>query len=265
MTRLSWDSAGEKLFEVGLDRGVLYLTDGTGVAWNGLTEFNEGDVIGLDSYVFDGMKSGNVAVPNGFVGSLSAYTYPEEFLSYLGININDRIPGLQIPNQLGRKSFGLSYRTLVGDDVEGTDLGYKIHILYNLAAVADGIDYETLSDDIDPIEFSWSVIATPEYLEGYKPTAHVIVDSRYLSEIRLSHLEDILYGTDTSTPRLPSLADLLESVTNTFLVTITDHGDGTWTAEGPDDLVVMTDDTTFSITSSGTSVIDPDTYEITSA
>lgn len=265
MTRLSWDDAGEKLFETGLDRGVLYLNDGTGVAWNGLTSFNEGDVIGLESYVYDGLKIGNVSVPNGFVGDLSAYTYPDEFLSYIGVSTNEDISGLQIPNQLGRKSFGLSYRTLIGDDVEGTDLGYKIHILYNLMAVADGVDYETLSDEIDPVEFSWSVLSTPEKLDGYKSTGHVIVDSRYLSEIRLSHLEDILYGTDTATPRLPSLETLLESVTDTFLVTITDHGDGSWTAEGPDDLVVMTDDTTFSITSTGASVIDPDTYEITSA
>lgn len=265
MTRLSWDGAGDKLFETGLDRGVLYLNDGTGVAWNGLTSFNEGDVIAVESYVYDGLKTGNVSVPNGFVGTLSAYTYPDEFLSYFGVSINDAIPGLQIPNQLGRKSFGLSYRTLVGDDVEGIDLGYKIHILYNLVAVADGVEYETLSDDTDPVEFSWSVLSTPEQLDGYKPTGHVIVDSRYLSALRLAHLEDILYGTETSGPRLPSLSTLFDSVTDTYLVTITDNGDGSWTAEGPDDLVVMTDETTFSITSTGASVIDPDTYEITSA
>jgi len=265
MARLSWDNAGEKLFETGLDRGVLYLYDGTGVCWNGLTDFNEGDVIGLDSYVYDGLKTGYVSTPNGFAGSLSAYTYPEEFLSYIGISTNEDISGLQIPNQLGRKTFGLSYRTLVGDDVEGTDLGYKIHILYNLTAVADGIDYETLSDDIEAVEFSWSVLSTPEHLEGFKPTGHVIIDSRYLSEVRLAHLEDILYGTASAGPRLPALSDLLASVTDTYLVTITDNGDGSWTAEGPDNLVSMTDETTFSITSSGASVLDPDTYEITSA
>lgn len=265
MTKLTWDESGEKIFETGLDRGVLYLNDGSGVAWNGLTSFDENDVNGVEEYIFDGHKIGNFPFSGDFTGKLKAFTYPDEFLSYTGVETNNDISGLQIPYQAGRLSFGLSYRTLVGDDVDGIDFGYKIHILYNLIAIQDEIEYKSLGDDLDPYEFGWEVFSTPEFVDGFHPTAHVVVDTRYLSETRLSHLEDILYGTETSQPRLPGLSDLIESVTNSFLVTITDNGDGSWTAEGPDDLVFMTDETTFSIISDGVTVIDPDTYDITSA
>lgn len=268
MAQLTWDESGEKIFEAGLDRGVLYLNDGTGLAWNGLKAFNEIDLQGFEPYVYDGLRTGNLPVSGDFAGKLTAFTYPDEFLPYIGISSAVKalnITGLYIPNQLGRRSFGLSYRTLIGDDVKSTDLGYKIHILYNLVASADGIDYETLDDNVDPVDFKWTVTSTPEIVAGYHPTAHVIADSRYLSEIRMAHLEEILYGSETSSPRLPDLASLLDSLDNTYLITITDHGNGTWSAEGPDDLVTMTDETTFSIDSSGVTIIDPDTYDITSA
>jgi len=265
VTKLVWDQSGAKVFEAGLDRGVVYFADEPGVAWNGLVSLDESDRMGYESYIFDGEKIGNLPLASGFSGSLTAFTYPPEFLKAVGSSINDDISGLQLMNQKGRVSFGLSYRSLIGDDIDGINLGYKIHILYNLTAVADDIDYETLSDDIDPLEFKWSVSGRMETLAGYKPTAHVIVDSRYLSEVRMDRLEEILYGTETSEPWLPDLATLYEMLNYAYLVTIVDNGNGTWTAMGPSELITMLDATTFEIESDGVTIIDPDTYTIESA
>lgn len=265
MTKLIWAQSGEKVFEVGLDRGVLYFEDEPGVAWEGLTSVDETDRMGYETYVFDGEKRGHLPVAAGFSGELTAFTYFFEFYKAFGVGISPNTSGLQVLNQPGSKNFGLSYRTFVGDDIDNINLGYKIHILYNLTAVASDTDYETLSDDIDPIEFKWALSSRTERLDGYAPTAHVIFDSRYLSQVRMDRLEEILYGTETSDPWLPSLSVLYELIDNAYLVTIVDNGNGTWTATGPNDLITMLDATTFEIESDGVTIIDPDTYTIESA
>jgi len=265
MAKLVWDQSGEKIFEAGLDRGVLYFEDEPGVAWNGLVSLDEVDLMGYAGYIYDGEKRGNIPIASGFAGELTAFTYPPEFAKAFGTETNDTIAGLHIPNQPSVPNFGLSYRTFVGDDIDNINLGYKIHILYNLTAVESGPDYETLSDDIEPIEFKWSFTSRRERLDGYAPTGHVIIDSRYLSEVRMERLEEILYGTETSDPWLPSLVTLYELIDNSFRVTIVDNGNGTWTASGPNDLVTMIDATTFEIESDGVTIIDPDTYTIESA
>ena len=264
MARLDWDQSGEKIFDTGLDRGVLYLADSTGVAWNGLISVEEVAIEGADSYFFDGEKYGDLGFSNDFAGKIKAFTYPEEFLTYEGKRTDDAIAGLRIPYQ-AQPTFGLSFRTLVGNDVEGLDLGYKIHILYNLLATPGELHYETLSDDVSPLEFEWSVTSKPERVSGYIPTAHVFADSRYMSEEGFAFLEDILYGTDTTTPTLPSLGTLIAMLTTSSTVVITDHGDGTWSAEGPSEFVYMLDETTFEIDGTDVTYLDADTYEISSA
>ncbi len=265
MTKLVWDKSGEKIFEVGLDHGVVYFDDEPGVAWNGLISFDETDQLGHESYTFDGEKRGNLPISSGFSGALSAFTYPPEFLKAIGDGIHPTVPGLHFLNQWGKQSFGLSYRSFIGDDIDGINLGYKIHILYNLTAISSDLDYITLGDDIDPLEFKWAVSGRMETLDGYKPTGHVIIDSRYLSEIRMERLEEILYGTETSDPWLPNLTTLYDLIDNAYLITIVDNGNGTWTASGPNDLITLTDETTFEIESDGVTIIDPDTYTIESA
>lgn len=264
MARLDWDQPGEKIFDTGLDRGVLYPMDGTGLPWNGLISVEEVAVQGADSYFFNGEKYGDIGFTNDFSGKIKAFTYPDEFLTYEGKRTDEAIPGLRVPHQ-SQPTFGLSYRTLVGDDVDSIDLGYKIHILYNLLAVPSGLSYETLSDDISPMEFEWSVTSKPEKVEGYAPTAHVIADSRYMAEEGFAFLEDILYGTETSSPTLPGLSTLIDMLTTSSTVVITDHGDGTWSAEGPVEFVYMLDETTFEIDGAVVTYLDADTYEISSS
>jgi hypothetical protein len=240
--RIEWDQAGDRIYETGLDRGVLYLEDGTGVPWNGLVSFDDAlSSSGSDVFVFDGNIFANLPTSGDFSGKIQALTYPDEFLEYDGyVEVE---PGLFADNQ-NRKPFSLSFRTLVGDDVSDLALGYKIHILYNLTAAPQPVANKTADSNVSPMDFVWSLTSVPETVTGYAPTAYVIFDSRYLDPIVLEQLEDALYGTDVSPPELPSLEEL---VPLGFLIVITDNGDGTWTATGPDSLVVDNGDGTFQI------------------
>lgn len=211
MTRLLWDQAGERLYEAGLDRGVLYLSSGIGVAWNGLASVEE-DMSGDTSSpaYFDGVKYLDIPQTGDFEATLSALTYPDEFLDYEGITSLGN--GLYVDNQ-DTKLFGLSYRTLVGNDIEGVDHGYKIHILYNLTAVPNPSSFETLNDSPNPLLFSWKLAGIPQDAPNYRPTAHVIFDSRYLNAAMFEALEAILYGDVDDDPTLPSISELLDFVT----------------------------------------------------
>lgn len=207
MTKLLWDQVGERFYEAGIDRGVLYLADGSGVAWSGLTSVEEdfGGDSTSPSY-FDGVKTRDTPSIGDYSATLSALTYPPEFLEYEGSGALGN--GLFVDDQPA-KMFGLSYRTLVGNDVDGQDHGYKIHILYNLTATPEAVSNNTLNDSPTPTPFGWKISSIPASAPGYRPTAHVIVDSRHLSKNRLFGLEDILYGTTVENPRLPKLSELI--------------------------------------------------------
>lgn len=194
MTSLVWDKAGERLYEAGLDRGVLYKSDSSGVAWNGLVSVDEVlDDIAAEPRMFDGVKYLDEPVVGDFAATLTAFTYPDEFMEYEGIeSMGD---GLYVGDQQPKR-FGLTYRTLVGNDVEGTDHGYQVHIIYNLTAVPSTLTYNTLSETVSPNNFSWSLTAVPELVPGFRPTAHFILDSRFLPGDILATIEDILYGSD---------------------------------------------------------------------
>lgn len=196
MAKLVWDKVGQRLYEAGLDRGVLYKEDSSGVAWNGLTSIDENlDNITSDPKYFDGVKYLDEPAVGDYSATLTAFTYPDEFLEYEGVeSLGD---GLFVGDQRP-KQFGLTYRTRVGNDIEGTDHGYKIHILYNLTAVPSPSAFETIGDVVTPRDFSWELNAVPELVPGFRPTAHFILDSRFLPGDILEVIEDILYGTEGS-------------------------------------------------------------------
>jgi hypothetical protein len=260
MTKLTWDIASAKFFETGIDRGVLYLPDNTGISWNGLTGFNQGfDDNESNPLYFDGGKYMDDSFIGAFGGTLTAYTYPDEFVYFVGRN--EPRTGWFVDNQ-GNQTFGLAFRTIVGNDVSSTDYAYRIHILYNLMAVPSETVFETLSDTLSPIEFEWTIFSTPEQVTGYTATSHVIIDSRYISSTVLSSIEDKLYGTSTTPPTLPTIDELITIVNATAIIIITNNGDGTWTIDAPSANLTMLDSTTFQLTGVTATYLDADTYMV---
>jgi hypothetical protein len=264
MTQLVWDEVGERFYQTGIDCGVLYLHDGTVSPWNGLSKIEESSDVEIKSYYLDGVKYLQALIPGDFSGKLTAFTYPDEFDSVNGIG--NASPGLDYYDQPS-KSFDMSYKTRIGNDIDGTDLGYKIHILYNVIANPDTVSFETLKgSEIQPIEFSWTLTGTPpQMVKGYRPTIHISIDSRDTPPDILKTLEDILYGTDTSNPSLPPLHDISEIFGYVGALVIIDHGDGTWSAiDQEDTYITMVDDTTFQIDNADSTYLDSVTYTISS-
>lgn len=206
MTRISWTGVGERFYEAGIDRGVLYV-DGAGVPWIGLIGVNQGQTGGdAKARYQDGIKISNRAAPEEFAATIEAYTYPVEFERCDGTYRSDN--GLRVTQQR-RKSFGMVYRSKVGNDLAGLSLGYKIHVLYNLRAEPSDHGYKTLTDSSEPQTFSWKVSTRPAQVTGYRPTSHFIFDSRDVPAELLATLEDLLYGSDVSEPTLPTPGELV--------------------------------------------------------
>ncbi len=206
MTVLTWDQAGERLYETGVDHGVLYLPDesgdyGDGVAWNGLTTVTESPGGAGDNPQFaDNIKYLNLIATETFAGTIAAFTYPEEFAQCDGTAIPS--PGVMIGQQ-SRKIFGLCYRTQLGNDIDGTDHGYKLHMIYGAQAAPSDRAYATINDSPAAIEFSWPFSTSPVQVTDHKPTALLTIDSTKVDADTLSDLLDILYGTESVDPRLP--------------------------------------------------------------
>ena len=259
MATLLWDQTGSRFYEAGVDRGVLYLPDGKAVPWNGLISVNE-DASGVEGtpIYFDGVKYANIMTLGDFSASLKAYTYPDEFLKLEGIlEVGN---GLFVTNQpQGR--FSLSYRTRIGNDVNGIDLGYKIHVVYNLTAIPSQKSYETISES-SAIEFEWAITSIPDPVPGFRPSAHLIFDTRKIGPLLLQDIEKALYGDDLNDAKLPSISTLTSFIGNWVIIRITDNYDGTWTAIGPDSLITMLDATTFQIIQANAEYLDADTYAI---
>lgn len=204
--RLLWDQVGEREYEAGVDRGVLYLPDAvgaydTGFAWNGLTTVTESPS-GADAspQYADNIKYLNLVAAEQFGGTIEAFTYPDEFAECDGTAVPT--PGVRVGQQ-SRKTFGLCYRTRVGNDVDGTDFGYKLHLVYGALAAPSEKAYGTINDSPEALTFSWTFTTTPVEVTGLKPTAMISIDSTEVTATDLTALEDILYGTDLIDPRLP--------------------------------------------------------------
>lgn len=208
MAKLKWDQTGERLYETGVDRGVLYVYDtegskyGTGVAWNGLTAVNESPS-GAESnpQYADNTKYLDLYSAEEFGATIEAFTYPAEFEECDGSA--ELAKGVTIGMQ-NRKMFGFCYRTLIGNDTEGTDHGYKLHLVYGAKASPSEKSRSTVNDSPEAVTFSWEVTTTPVTVEGFKPTSHLIIDSTKADPTKLAELEKKLYGDDSAgEPTLP--------------------------------------------------------------
>lgn len=214
MAKIVWDQTGDRFYETGTDRGVLYpAVNGAypkGVAWNGLTGVDENPSGAEESKFFaDNIKYLGLRSAEDFGATVTAYTYPDEFAACDGSATPT--PGLYIGQQT-RKPFGMSYRTKVGNDVAGDDLGYKINLVYGATASPSQRSYKTVNDSPEPIEFSWELATTPVAveIEGLKPAAHLTIDSRTTPAEKLKALEAILYGTESEDARLPLPKEVYE-------------------------------------------------------
>lgn len=198
MARLEWDKTGERLYETGTDRGVLYVASNgtypTGVAWNGLTGVDENPSgAEANAQYADNIKYLELRSAEDFGATVTAYTYPDEFEQCDGSA--EPTEGMYIGQQ-ARKMFGMSYRTKIGNDVDGDEHGYFIHLIYGATASPSQRSYKTVNDSPEPIEFSWEVTTTPVNITGYKPVAHIRINSTKADPEKLAVLESVLYGAN---------------------------------------------------------------------
>lgn len=224
--KIDWDQTGERLYETGVDRGVLYHLDETnkytkGYAWNGLTGVTESPAgaEATDLYA-DNIKYLSMRSAETFGATIEAYTYPDEFAECDGSA--EIATGVKIGQQ-SRKTFGLCYRTVIGNDVNGNDHGYLLHLIYGCTASPSEKAYATINDSPEAITFSWEVTTTPVNVEGFKPTASLTIDSTKANATDLATLEGILYGTAAGAegtpaavePRLPLPDEVAEIMSTT--------------------------------------------------
>lgn len=218
MAAIVWDQIGQRFYETGVDHGVLYRVDdqgaySSGYAWNGLTSVDESpDGAEPNPLYADNIKYLNLMSAEEFGCTIEAYTYPDEFAECDGSA--EVIPGM-FAGQQTRKMFGLSYRTKIGNDVDGEDHGYKLHLVYGCRASVSDRSYETINDNPDAIQFSWEVNTTPVELAGYKPTSLLTFDSRKFSSEFMTQLKAILYGSEKTEPRMPMPNEIVSLFQNT--------------------------------------------------
>lgn len=213
MAKLVWDKTGERFYETGVKQGVLYIpTEGVyskGVAWNGLTAVTESPSGAEATALYaDDIKYLNLLSTEEFGATIEAYTYPDEFAACDGSA--ELTKGVTIGQQK-RSTFGLCYKTTIGNDTDGNDHGYKLHIIYGALATPSEKAYSTINDSPDAVTFSWEITTTPVNVTGQKPTASLVIDSTKADKTKLEALEAILYGKDPTSdeahdgvePRLP--------------------------------------------------------------
>lgn len=209
MPKLAWDEVGKRFYETGVDHGVLYLPNETGkytngVVWNGLVSVSESPSgAEANAQYADNIKYLNLYSVEEFGATIEAFTYPEEFEACDG---SAEVAKGVYATQQTRKSFGLSYRTLIGNDLKGTDYGYKIHLVYGAMATPSEKARSTVNESPEAVTFSWELTTTPmdPKVAGFKPTAHIIVDSTKTLPAKLTALEDKLYGSNTLSASLPT-------------------------------------------------------------
>lgn len=220
MSKLQWDKVGERFYETGVDRGVLFPMDKgaypKGIAWSGLTAINENPTGGeANPFYADNIKYLNIMAAEDFGFSIEAYTYPVEWEACDGSI--ELAPGLSAGQQT-RKVFGLAYRTLIGNDTEGQDYGYKLHLVYGAQASPSQRNHGTVNESPEPTAMSWDATTTPVEIPGAKPAAHLVIDSTKTTKEKLAALEAILYGKDATTeggddgvePHLPMPAEIIK-------------------------------------------------------
>lgn len=257
MTRIVWGELSNRLYETGVDRGVFYPQGSTGVPWSGLIAVAEApsgsDII--ESH-YDGNKFQQQRRSGSFSARISAYTYPQEFESYDGLDSAGY-------TQRNRKMFNFSYRTLLANG-ENSNPAYLIHLVYNAVATPLTREFSSVGPNSQVTAFEWQLETVPEIFPTGEMSAHLVIDSRVTYPWAMSALEDILYGSAVSDSRFPSITEVLNLFENASILRITDNGDGTWTADGPDDVIKMLSPTIFEITWPSALYIDTDSYTISS-
>jgi hypothetical protein len=205
--RATWDDAGTRLFQTGVDRGMLYVGTSVAVPWSGLASVTESPTGGdAQEYYLDGRKILSISSSEEFAAKIEAFASPLEFAICAGrVEIS---PALYVSDQ-PRQGFGFSYRTLIGNDDLGTDFAYKVHLVYNALAQISDFTHGTVTDKANVSTYSWAVTTTPVVVVGYKPASHFVADSRTVDPLVLAQLESILYGDDSDDPRFPSAQEFL--------------------------------------------------------
>lgn len=208
MAVITWDETGKRFYETGVDHGVLYPISETGkytpgVAWNGLTALTETpEGAEIEDLYADNIKYLSLLSTETFGGTIEAYTYPDEFMECDG---SKELAAGVVAYQQTRKTFGLCYRTVLGNDVDGNDKGYKLHLIYGCKASVSERAYSTINDSSEAITFSWEFKSTPVTIakEGFKPTSCIIIDSTKVAKEKMTLLEKKLYGDTSTEPELP--------------------------------------------------------------
>ena len=243
MSRLEWGQ-GSRLFDAGLDHGVLYL-DNSAVPWNGLVSVSEIDTGQVNAdYYFEGSRLALSQDTGDFQAVVSAYTYPEIFSEYNGYGPHDPY-----------RRFGFSYRTQHGN-------GYKLHLVYNVMVRDDSRTWSTDKESVDPSLFTWNVNASAVDIPGARPASHLVVEVDDSEEYEI--VTEALYGTETSNPRLPDPAELIELYESATLLRIVYNGDGTYSATGPDHMVRLLEDGKFELRAPSVFLLDQDIFVVNS-
>lgn len=263
MTKLAWDPVGKRFYETGVDRGVLYV-DGVGVPWNGLTGVEESPSGGEARPLYiDGVKYLNLTSREEFAATISAFYSPEEFDECEGYS--SLALGLKVSQQR-RKPFALSYRVRLGNDVLGSDYGYKIHIVYGAMVSTMSRAYNSISDSPEVPTLSWPITTTPIVIPGLMRSAHIIINSTKISSEALAELEGILYGTELTAARLPTPTEIISALTDADEFVVTDLGGGVFQITGSLDNIIEASPGVYQIVHDTAVVeIDVDSAEITSA
>lgn len=222
MAVLAWDAIGIRTFETGVDHGVLYIPNASGVynngvAWNGLVSLSESPSGAESNATYaDNIKYLNLISAEEFSATLEAYTYPDEFQQFDGLSVP--AAGVAIGQQ-SRKSFGLSYRTRKGNDLEGDEYGYKLHLVYGITAAPSEKSYTSVNDSPEAITFSWELSTIPSPVTNLRPTSLITIDSTEVNAGNLAALETILYGADLINPMLPMPNDVIALFGGAIMVT----------------------------------------------
>lgn len=252
---ITWGDPTKRYYQHGLDHGVLYIPGLDPIAWNGLISFDEGAAGNTELLYRDGVVYLADAEPGDHVGSITSIMYPDQFGACIGIpKVTD---GLYVDNQKP-KPFSMSYRTLIGSGSAGDRFGYQLHLVYNCMATIGQRKRNTIGKDTTPVEFNFDVVCTPVKLPGYRPTAHVIVDTRGLSPSTITEIETILYGNGATPGRMPDPIELFDLMNFGDAITVTDHGDGSYSVEGSSDNVLDVEPHYFQINNINSTIPDID-------
>lgn len=266
MAEIEWNSVGNRRYEIGIDRGVLYIPDdNVAVPWNGITAVSEVSDSTVEPLYYNGVKYYDYVSRGDFKGSIRAYTYPEEFEIFDGV-LKSPANGIYITGQIPTSTFHLSYRTMIGNDIDGVNKGYKIHVLYNLTAKPSNKSYSTLGGKAESaFEFAWDLTSVPVDAFNLRPTSHIIFDTTQMHEIAIYEVERTLYGTSDTVPRILSIDEFEEMTSVAADIEILDNGDGSWSAVGSD-YFIKSNNTYghFTIHEAEAVYLDSKTYEITS-